>query len=291
MQLSGKKILVTGADGFIGSHLVETLVRAGCDVRAFIYYNSLGTWGWLDDPAEDVRGRFEVFLGEVTVDPFKEPMRAWLGPTADRLLELYRARHRDHSDVRAWVDLIGDVVFRIPAIRLAEAQASRGAPVYMYRFDWKSPTFGGRLGAAHALELAFVWNRLDLPMAPILLGSDPSVAQPLATVVHATWAQFIKTGDPNGAGLPDWPRYDTERRATMLIDRTSKVVEIRGRGLLIGIEIAASAGTARRYCEALLERGVLAKDTHEQVIRLAPPLIVERAELDWLVEQLRAVLR
>jgi ornithine--oxo-acid transaminase len=61
--------------------------------------------------------------------------------------------------------------------------------------------------------------------------------------------------------------------------------------LLVGIEIAASAGSARSYCERLLERGVLAKDTHAQVIRLAPPLIVERAELDWLVEQLRAVLR
>jgi ornithine--oxo-acid transaminase len=69
------------------------------------------------------------------------------------------------------------------------------------------------------------------------------------------------------------------------------VAEIRGRGLLIGIEIAAAAGSARQYCERLLERGVLAKDTHAQVVRLAPPLIVERAELDWLVEQLRAVLR
>jgi ornithine--oxo-acid transaminase len=69
------------------------------------------------------------------------------------------------------------------------------------------------------------------------------------------------------------------------------VAEIRGRGLLIGIEIAAAAGSAREYCERLLERGVLAKDTHAQVVRLAPPLIVERAELDWLVEQLRAVLR
>ncbi len=70
----------------------------------------------------------------------------------------------------------------------------------------------------------------------------------------------------------------------------NKIVEIRGRGLLLGVEIAAAAGTAREYCEALLERGVLAKDTHAQVIRLAPPLIVERGELDWLVEQLRAVL-
>jgi ornithine--oxo-acid transaminase len=69
------------------------------------------------------------------------------------------------------------------------------------------------------------------------------------------------------------------------------VAEIRGSGLLVGIEVAAAAGSARKYCERLVERGVLAKDTHEQVIRLAPPLIVERAELDWLVDQLRAVLR
>jgi ornithine--oxo-acid transaminase len=69
------------------------------------------------------------------------------------------------------------------------------------------------------------------------------------------------------------------------------VTAIRGRGLLIGIELAASAGAARAYCERLLARGVLAKDTHAQVIRLAPPLVVERAELDWLVEQLRVVLR
>jgi ornithine--oxo-acid transaminase len=73
--------------------------------------------------------------------------------------------------------------------------------------------------------------------------------------------------------------------------RASCIKDIRGRGLLIGIEIAASAGTARTFCERLLERGVLAKDTHEQVIRLAPPLIVAPAELDWLVEQLRVVLR
>ncbi len=79
-------------------------------------------------------------------------------------------------------------------------------------------------------------------------------------------------------------------RAALAKLRSEKIADIRGRGLLIGIEIAAAAGTARKYCEALLERGVLAKDTHAQVIRLAPPLVVERAELDWLVEQLRAVL-
>jgi ornithine--oxo-acid transaminase len=68
------------------------------------------------------------------------------------------------------------------------------------------------------------------------------------------------------------------------------IVSIRGRGLLVGIEIAAAAGTARSYCKRLLELGVLCKDTHAQVIRLAPPLTIERSELDWLIEQLRSVL-
>ncbi len=60
-----KKILVTGADGFIGSHLTEALVRSGYDVRAFTYYNSFGSLGWLDYCAEDVKGKFEIFSGDV----------------------------------------------------------------------------------------------------------------------------------------------------------------------------------------------------------------------------------
>jgi NAD dependent epimerase/dehydratase len=60
-----KKILVTGADGFIGSHLTEALVRAGYDVRAFVLYNSFNSWGWLDSCSADVKGKFEVFAGDV----------------------------------------------------------------------------------------------------------------------------------------------------------------------------------------------------------------------------------
>ncbi|MDQ6964010.1 MAG: GDP-mannose 4,6-dehydratase, partial [Mariprofundales bacterium] len=61
----GDRILVTGADGFIGSHLVELLVRHGCDVKAFCQYNSFGSLGWLDRVNGDVQGKFEVFLGDV----------------------------------------------------------------------------------------------------------------------------------------------------------------------------------------------------------------------------------
>ena len=60
-----RKILVTGADGFIGSHLTEVLVRRGYEVRAFVLYNSFGSWGWLDHCAADVAGKFEVFAGDI----------------------------------------------------------------------------------------------------------------------------------------------------------------------------------------------------------------------------------
>jgi ornithine--oxo-acid transaminase len=68
------------------------------------------------------------------------------------------------------------------------------------------------------------------------------------------------------------------------------VAEIRGRGLLIGIELRRSAGTARDCALRLLELGVLCKDTHEQVLRLAPPLVIDETDIAWLVERLTRVL-
>jgi len=72
--------------------------------------------------------------------------------------------------------------------------------------------------------------------------------------------------------------------------RSPYIHEIRGRGLLVGIELKPSAGGARRFCEALLQEGVLCKETHEHVIRLAPPLIIEKKEVDWAYERIRKVL-
>lgn len=64
-NLRDSTILVTGADGFIGSHLTEALVRRGYHVRAFVYYNSFNSWGWLDHCAGDVKGHFEVVTGDI----------------------------------------------------------------------------------------------------------------------------------------------------------------------------------------------------------------------------------
>jgi len=68
------------------------------------------------------------------------------------------------------------------------------------------------------------------------------------------------------------------------------VKEVRGKGLLIGVELHPEAGGARRFCEALQERGVLAKETHTHVIRFAPPLVITREEIDWGLERIQDVL-
>jgi NAD dependent epimerase/dehydratase len=65
MNLSNKKILVTGADGFIGSHLTEELVKRGCDVKAFVFYNSFNSWGWLDYSPEEIKKDIDVFAGDI----------------------------------------------------------------------------------------------------------------------------------------------------------------------------------------------------------------------------------
>lgn len=69
MDLAKKKILVTGADGFIGSHLVETLINRGNDIRAFVYYNSFNEWGWLDTLPRQMRNDLDVFAGDIR-DPY-----------------------------------------------------------------------------------------------------------------------------------------------------------------------------------------------------------------------------
>ncbi|RNB53848.1 SDR family NAD(P)-dependent oxidoreductase [Brevibacillus gelatini] len=69
MNLEGKKILVTGADGFIGSHLTEELVRQGHDVKAFVLYNSFNSWGWLDASPKEVLNELEIFAGDIR-DPY-----------------------------------------------------------------------------------------------------------------------------------------------------------------------------------------------------------------------------
>jgi para-nitrobenzyl esterase len=136
----------------------------------------------------------------------------------EELPKIYRDAWPDASpaDVNAAVDT--DLIFGVPAIRLAEAQAKHQPDVWRYRFDWPTPAAGGVFGACHALDVPLVFDALD---DPELLG-DEAPAQ-LATDLHQAWIRFATNGDPNGGELPEWPRYDLDHRPTMSFDERSRL--------------------------------------------------------------------
>ncbi len=109
---------------------------------------------------------------------------------------------------------------------------------------------------------------------------------PLACAIGLEVVALLETGEyqRRSAELGDW-LIGSLREAAV-----ATVAEIRGRGLWVGIDLTRDAGEARTACERLMERGVLAKDTHETTIRLAPPLVVEKSDLGWALERIVDVL-
>lgn len=129
----------------------------------------------------------------------------------------------DHQITNAMLSAITDFRFMIPSIQFAEAQANHEAPVWMYRFDWETPSFDSKLGACHFLDVPFVFNRLEHPAAVTLTGKSSS-RQHLASQMHHAWIAFARNGDPNSSASPiHWPRYDLEKRSTMIFNIESHI--------------------------------------------------------------------
>ena len=165
---------------------------------------------------------FALLSGGPKVD--EEQLKRIFGDAAQHALAMYTEARADQSPELAWIDIMSDMVFRMPAIRLAAGQVQQGAQVWMYRFDWQSPAFGGVLGAAHAMEIPFVFNTLDVGLSRTFTGDSPT-RQPLADRMHASWAAFIRNGNPAITSLPVWPPYDLQRRATMIFSDAPHVVD------------------------------------------------------------------
>jgi para-nitrobenzyl esterase len=139
---------------------------------------------------------------------------------ARAVLDAYRDGRPGATPTELYFALETDRVFRIPAIRLAEAQLGHRGGTFMYRFDWESPSLGGALGACHAVELPFVFGLLDKAGAALFAGSGPE-AERLSRNMMDAWIAFARTGDPSIAALPNgrWSPYDPERRTTAILDR------------------------------------------------------------------------
>ncbi|HEY3186708.1 MAG TPA: carboxylesterase/lipase family protein [Solirubrobacteraceae bacterium] len=146
----------------------------------------------------------------------------------DELIDAYAKARADRGEPTSpfdlWVAIESDRFFRVPSLRMAEAHAEAGSPVYDYLFDWESPAVGGLLRSCHALEIAFVLGNLDAPMMDVFAGSGAEASALSATMMDA-WLAFARTGNPSTASLGAWPTYDGARRATMRLGREVEVVE------------------------------------------------------------------
>ncbi len=144
-----------------------------------------------------------------------------LAENAAAALRTYRERLGDVAPAEILTSALTDSIFRIPAIRLAEAQHRGGGSAWMYLFTWAIPQAKNGLGSCHAVELPFVFNTLDKPAAELFVGQDPPLQ--LARDVNATWAAFARYGDPGRGSFGEWPPYEPHDRKTMIIDLDSQV--------------------------------------------------------------------
>jgi para-nitrobenzyl esterase len=162
-----------------------------------------------------------VWNRTITEDELRKRIAAVAGDATDALLTYYKRRDQAASPSDRLITALTASNFGVRTVLLAERKAARAkAPVWTYRFDWETPAFGGRLKAPHSVEVPFVFDTLhvigDLHRTPR--------AQALADRVSKTWATFARNGDPGSDVIPTWPTYAAERRATMLLDDTCKVV-------------------------------------------------------------------
>ena len=146
---------------------------------------------------------------------------------ADRMIALYRKKQPGRDNIDLYLRLETDNSrFRTAVDTQAERKAAqRGAPVYLYRFEYYSPVRQGRLKSMHCMEIPFVFDNLEA--GKIYTGISPA-AQRIADRMSAAWVAFARTGNPSHKGIPQWPAFDSTKRPTMVFGDEAKVVNDPG---------------------------------------------------------------
>lgn len=138
-----------------------------------------------------------------------------------RVIDVYREALKKRGSSGDPLDIMGtistDMMFRIPTIRLVEAQRDNGVPSYNYYFTYKSPAMGGILGAMHGLDNPFMFGQLDANFT----GVGPE-AESLALKIQDSCIAFVRTGDPSCSSIGKWPVYG-KNRMTMILDKNTRV--------------------------------------------------------------------
>ncbi len=137
-------------------------------------------------------------------------------PIIDAYKKALPARGKQGTPTETLMAVETDRVFRIPALRLLEAQAAHDPRTYAYLFTWPSPMLGGMLGACHALEVGFAFGTHTSEGMAEFCGTGPA-ADALSTNMMDAWLAFARTGDPSTSGVGKWPAHTTRDRTTMLL--------------------------------------------------------------------------
>jgi para-nitrobenzyl esterase len=142
------------------------------------------------------------------------------GERSKMIIEAYRRAYPEARPFDLYAT-IAAAAFRRPAIEQATRKAALGsAPAYSYVYCWRTPVLDGRPGSFHAAELAFTFDNAEI-CDHYSRGTTEALA--LSKQISTAWVNFARTGNPNHNGLPHWPAYNSEQRATMYFDTSCAV--------------------------------------------------------------------
>jgi para-nitrobenzyl esterase len=154
----------------------------------------------------------------MTRDQLRATLRAEFGVVADTLMAEYEALRGYRNAGALHADAATDRRFIAPALALAGHQGKAGRAAFVYQFNWPSPTTD--FGANHCIELPFLFGDRDAwARAPMFRGATDANVQHISRTMQAYWTTFVRTGNPNAAGLLHWPTYEEPERQTMTFDR------------------------------------------------------------------------
>ena len=164
--------------------------------------------------------------------PF-EFFKPWLDALTDgrsaAVYDAYKSERPGLSDGEFGMAVMGDALFRMPSVRLAEKMSANGHPVWMYLFEFDTNVPGSKVGSPHAMDIPIVFGNLDAPQTRqhhiLVTEENRKSLQQFSDRVQDAWIAFAHSGDPSTASLGNWPSYDTQARATMVLNLESEVVK------------------------------------------------------------------
>jgi len=163
--------------------------------------------------------------------------------TADRLIAVYKKGRPNKSNVEIYQIIASDVTFSGSVHTEADRKVAQGrAPVYKYYFTWQSTAREGKLRSFHTLEIPFVFENVDEGKSMTGSGQDRYA---LSDKMSAAWTAFARTGNPNVKGLPHWPAFTADQRATMIFNDESKLVNDPYKEERLAIAALTSVGRGR----------------------------------------------